>query len=72
LLTQKLHLDKIMTGTYAQKPLQRRICVCMASKLKLHYPENLPSPLFAKEGNYSSLRQREVRRDFIDQRCYYF
>jgi hypothetical protein len=26
--------------------------------------ENLPSPLFAKEGNYPSLWQREVRRDF--------
>jgi hypothetical protein len=56
-----------MTGIYALKLLQRRICVCGPSKLKLHYTENLPSPLFAKEGNYSSLRQREVRRDFIDQ-----
>jgi hypothetical protein len=27
--------------------------------------ENLPSPLFAKEGKFPSLRQREVRRDFI-------
>jgi len=26
--------------------------------------ENLPSPLFTKEGNYTSLWQREVRRDF--------
>jgi len=26
--------------------------------------ENLPSPLFAKEGNYPSLWQREARRDF--------
>jgi len=25
------------------------------------------SPLFAKEGNYSSLWKREVRRDFINQ-----
>jgi len=31
-----------------------------------HLPENLPSPLFAKEGNYSSLWKREVRRDFIN------
>jgi hypothetical protein len=45
------------------------------SKLKLYYSENLLSPIFAfasenspecgKEGNYSSLWQREVRRDFI-------
>jgi hypothetical protein len=37
LLIQKLHLDKIMAGTYAQKPLQRRICVCtviLAIKMK--------------------------------------
>jgi hypothetical protein len=27
--------------------------------------KNLPLPLFAKEGNYSSLWLREVRRDFI-------
>jgi hypothetical protein len=27
--------------------------------------KNLPSPLFAKEGDDSSLWQREVRRDFI-------
>jgi hypothetical protein len=27
--------------------------------------KNLPSPLFAKEGSIASLRQREVRRDFI-------
>ena len=27
--------------------------------------ENLPSPLFAKEGNYSSLWKREAGRDFI-------
>ena len=29
------------------------------------YLENLPYPLFAKEGNYPSLWQREVRRDFL-------
>jgi len=29
-----------------------------------------PHPLFTKEGLYSSLWQREVRRDFIKQ-CYY-
>ena len=28
--------------------------------------ENLPSPFFAKEGNYPFLWQREVRRDFIN------
>jgi len=28
--------------------------------------KNLPSPLFAKEGQIPSLRQREVRRDFIN------
>ena len=28
------------------------------------HSENLPSPLFVKEGNYPSLGQREVRRDF--------
>jgi hypothetical protein len=35
-------------------------------KLNLHEHEleNLPSPLFAKEGKFSSLWQREVRRDF--------
>jgi hypothetical protein len=27
--------------------------------------KNLPLPLFAKEGEFSSLLQREVRRDFI-------
>jgi len=27
--------------------------------------KNLPSPLFAKEGDDPSLWQREVRRDFI-------
>jgi hypothetical protein len=35
-----------------------------ASKLTLHKSENLPLPLFSKEGDYSSLWQREVRRDF--------
>jgi hypothetical protein len=35
------------------------------SSLNAHLFENLPSPLFAKEGHYSSLWQREVRRDFI-------
>jgi hypothetical protein len=34
-------------------------------KWNLHRLENLPSPLFAKEGDYSSLWQREVRRDFM-------
>jgi hypothetical protein len=36
------------------------------SKLNLHRSENLPLPLFAKEGYKSSLWQREVRRDFIN------
>jgi hypothetical protein len=36
------------------------------SKLNLHESENLPSPLFAKEGYKTSLWQREVRRDFIN------
>jgi len=31
-----------------------------------HELENLPSPLFAKEGKFSSLLQREVRRDFYN------
>jgi len=31
-----------------------------------HKSENLPTPLFAKEGYKSSLWQREVRRDFIN------
>jgi hypothetical protein len=35
-------------------------CINKASLLK-----NLPLPLFAKKGYYSSLWQREVRRDFI-------
>ena len=30
------------------------------------------SPLFAKEGNYSSLWKREVRRDFINQYIHYY
>jgi hypothetical protein len=34
--------------------------------------ENLPCPLFPKEGYKSSLLQREVRRDFIDQCCHHF
>jgi hypothetical protein len=29
------------------------------------HSKNLPSPLFAKEGKYHSLREREVRRDFL-------
>jgi hypothetical protein len=37
-----------------------------------HYSENLPSPLFSKEGYYSSLWQREVRRDFIKQCFHYY
>jgi hypothetical protein len=32
--------------------------------LNSHLFENLPYPLFAKEGHYSSLWQREVRRAF--------
>jgi hypothetical protein len=35
-------------------------------KLNRHKLENLPLPLFAKEGDKSSLWQREVRRDFIN------
>ena len=34
--------------------------------------QNLPSPLFSKEGYCSSLWQREVRRDFTNQCLYYF
>jgi len=59
-------------------------------KLNRLYSENLPSPLFAKEGNtplnpclpdrqallikgnYPSLWQREVRRDFTYRGSYYF
>jgi len=40
--------------------------------LNRHYPENLPSPLFTKEGDYSSLWKREVRRDFANKCFYYF
>ena len=36
------------------------------SKLNFHNSENLPLPLFAKEGYKSSLWQREVRRDLIN------
>jgi hypothetical protein len=49
--------------------------VIRVSKLNLYESENLPLPLFAKDGytplnpllidgNYPSLGQREVRRDF--------
>jgi len=34
--------------------------------LSLHESQNLPSPLFAKEGENPSLWQREGRRDFIN------
>jgi hypothetical protein len=34
--------------------------------LDTRYSKNLPSPLFAKEGLYSSLWKREVRRDFTE------
>ena len=37
-----------------------------------YYLKNLPFPLFAKEGNYSSRWQREGRRDFIKQCLHYF
>ena len=36
------------------------------SKLNFNKSENLPFPLFAKEGYKSSIWQREVRRDFIN------
>jgi hypothetical protein len=36
-----------------------------ASKLNFYESDNLPLPLFAKEGYKTSLWQREVRRDFI-------
>jgi hypothetical protein len=42
------------------------------SKFNRHYSENLPSSLFSKEGYYSSLWQREVRRDFIKQCFHYY
>jgi hypothetical protein len=32
----------------------------------MHISKNLPSPLFAKEGDSASLWQREVRRDFFN------
>jgi len=49
------------------------------SQLNRHLTQNLPFPLFAKEGNVASLwrlfpaggRQREVGRDFIKQSRYY-
>ena len=40
--------------------------IIMGSNLNLRKSENLPSPLFAKEGYKSSLWQREDRRDFIN------
>jgi hypothetical protein len=39
--------------------------ILRVSKLNLINQENLPSPLFAKEGDNPSLWKREVRRDFI-------
>jgi hypothetical protein len=36
----------------------------MFSLLDEHLLKNLPWPLFSKEGNYSPLWKREVRRDF--------
>jgi hypothetical protein len=53
------------------------IALLRVSQLNLHKSENLPLPLFTKEGNtplnplliegnFSSLWQREVRRDFIN------
>ena len=41
------------------------------SKLNGHGWQNLPLPLFAKEGYFPSLWKREVRRDFIKQ-CHYY
>jgi hypothetical protein len=38
----------------------------MVSQVNLHKSENLPLPDCAKEGYESSLWQREVRRDFIN------
>jgi len=40
--------------------------ILRVSKLNLHESGNLPLPLFAKEGYKTSLWQREVRRDFIN------
>jgi hypothetical protein len=34
--------------------------------IERHLSENLPFPLFAKEGYYSSLWKREGRRDFLN------
>jgi hypothetical protein len=31
-LTRKVHFDERTAGTYASKPLERRMCVCRASK----------------------------------------
>jgi hypothetical protein len=39
--------------------------ILRVSKLNLINQENLPSPLFSKEGDNPSLWKREVRRDFI-------
>jgi hypothetical protein len=44
----------------------RKLSGLNAVKINLYKSENLPLPLFAKEGYKSSLWQREVRRDFID------
>jgi hypothetical protein len=38
--------------------------------LHSHKLENLPSPLFAKEGYYPSLWKREGRRDFKINKIY--
>ena len=60
-------LSRIMKGR--EKSTNKT--VLRVSWLNGHYSENLPSPLFSKEGYYSSLWQREVRRDFIKQ-CFHY
>jgi hypothetical protein len=37
-----------------------------------HLHENLPYPLFTKEGDYSSLWKREGRRDFMNMCSHYY
>ena len=42
------------------------------SESNRHLLQNLPFPLFAKEGNFTSLWQREERRDFTKQCRHYY
>jgi len=40
--------------------------------LNRHLSQNLPFPLFAKEGDFTSLWKREVGRDSMKQCRYYY